>query len=72
MDPLEKPTHPSGCMRGASGNCPFNKQPVVPEASVKYEQDFWGHLVPRQSITTKSHGVSSAGVLTLWVLRADA
>lgn len=39
---------------------------------MKYEQDFWGHLVPRQSITTKFHGVRSAGVLTLWVLRADA
>lgn len=46
MGPPERPTYPSGCMKGASGNCALSKQPVVPEASVKREQDFFGTSGP--------------------------
>lgn len=33
--------------QGASGNLVLSKQPVVPKASVKCEQDLGGYLVPK-------------------------
>lgn len=53
-------------MRGASGNCTLSEQPVVPERSMKCEQEFWGCVSPgRHSLPLQGELSRGADLLGL-------